>query len=188
MSMRGNASANHPSISSATSILAGNASDMSCSCAFNRPSNDTAISTITSSAVTGSASRTPIREEIGRSANQRLCGNSAENIRARRYLFHAEREEPYHLAMKPQGEEQQTGDQLRQHDQHRGIGLAVWVHRRGEPVARRHAQHLRAKAEPFERDGDAHPNGDSQGSIPPRPTRRGCAPETSVACTTGQSA
>ena len=39
------------------------------------------------------------------------------------------------------------------------------IHRRGETVARRHAQHLRAKAEPFERDGNAHPNGDSQGTF-----------------------
>ncbi len=94
MRIRGNASANQPSISSATSILAGNDRDMSCSCAFNRPSSATAISTITSSAVTGSASRTPDQEEIGRSANERLCGNSAENISARRYLLHAEREKP----------------------------------------------------------------------------------------------
>ena len=72
--MRGNTEAIQLSRISVVSILAGKARLSSCSCALIRPRSANATSTITSSATTGSANRTPTENSVPPS---RINGSAA---------------------------------------------------------------------------------------------------------------
>ena len=99
---------------SVTRILAGKASEVSCSCALTRPSSAIARSTITSSATTGRASLKPVEKIVEPSRTITSPAPADKVYDPGGLILQAAGEDADHLAMQSRGEEQQSGDRLRQ--------------------------------------------------------------------------
>ncbi len=153
------------------SILAGNASVSSCNCAFTRPSS--ASGYIHQHEHRHHRQRQPQAER--RTWFDPSCSNGCadagpEHEAPRRNAFQAVGKQPHHFPVQPQREEQHPRHQLRQDQQHAGIGLGVRVDGRGDTHSPPASPRTCAASTNASRTSHASADARPPGPPPPRST------------------
>ncbi len=81
-------------------------------------------------------------------------------------------EDPDDFAMQAEGEKEQPGDGLRQHDDQPGVGLRVGVDRGSERVAGMQRNHLAKETECFRQKTNHQTDGEAQGDFHEQPAHQ----------------